>query len=107
MQRTNEATMVHEMMVALCVTDEALYRQYREAMTPLLAAHGGGFRYDFTVAEVLRSDSAHPINRVFTIHFAARAQTDAFFAHPEYLAIRKRWFEGSTGGVTLVGAWDR
>lgn len=31
--------MVHEMMVALCVTDEAGYQQYREAMTPLLQAH--------------------------------------------------------------------
>ncbi len=62
------------MMVGLTVTDDALYQQYREAMAPLLAAHGGGFRYDFTIAKVLKSASEHPINRVFAIGFGSKAQ---------------------------------
>ena len=53
-------TMTYEMMVGLTVTDDVLYQQYRDAMAPLLAAHGGGFRHDFTIQKVLRSASEHP-----------------------------------------------
>ena len=56
--------MVHEMMVALTVTDGAKYQAYREAMAPILADYGGGFRYDFDIARVLKSASDHAINRV-------------------------------------------
>lgn len=99
--------MTHELVVALNVTDAAGYRQYREAMAPLLAAHGGGFRYDFTIDQVLKSASDHTINRVFAIYFAGTAQKDAFFAHPDYLAIKARWFATSVDGVTVLGAYDR
>lgn len=37
--------MSHGIVVALNVTDATRYQQYREAMAPVLAAHGGGFRY--------------------------------------------------------------
>lgn len=99
--------MTHEMMVGLTVTDDALYQQYREAMAPLLAAHGGGFRYDFRVGEVLKSASDHPINRVFAIYFADTARMQAFFAHPDYRAIKSRFFERSVAGTTIFGAYDR
>lgn len=99
--------MTHEMVVALHVTDEALYQQYRAAMTPLLTSHGGGFRYDFTVANVLKSASEHPINRVFAIYFGSLGQKEAFFAHPEYAAIKARWFAPSVGGITVLGSYDR
>ena len=99
--------MTHEMVVALHVTDAAGYQQYREAMAPLLTAHGGGFRYDFLVGSVLKSASDHPINRVFAIYFGSTAQKDAFFAHPDYLAIKARWFSAAVHGVTLLGAYDR
>ncbi|HEX6810085.1 MAG TPA: DUF1330 domain-containing protein [Planctomycetota bacterium] len=99
--------MPHEMMVGLTVTDARIYQQYRDAMAPLLAAHGGGFRYDFTIAEVLKSASDHAINRVFAIYFGSRAQKDAFFAHPDYKAIRAKFFEPSVAGITIFGAYDR
>ncbi|MEO6594970.1 MAG: DUF1330 domain-containing protein [Planctomycetota bacterium] len=99
--------MTHELMVGLTVTDNDTYAQYRAAMTPLLAAHGGGFRYDFTVAKVLKSASAHPINRVFAIYFADEARMQAFFAHPDYLAIKAKSFERSVAGTTVFGAYDR
>lgn len=99
--------MVHEMMVGLTVTDDALYTQYRTAMAPLLEAHGGGFRHDFTIAQVLRSSSDHPINRVFTIFFGSKERMDAFFAHPEYQAIKARYFTAAVAGITRFGAWDR
>lgn len=99
--------MVHELMVGLHVTDAAGYQRYREEMASLLAAHGGGFRYDFTIAEVLRSASEHPVNRVFAIYFADRERMQAFFAHPDYLAIKARWFTRSVGGTTIFGGYDR
>jgi uncharacterized protein (DUF1330 family) len=99
--------MAHELVVGLTVTDDAVYQQYRDAMAPLLEAHGGGFRFDFTVAKVLRSASSHPINRVFAIYFADEARKDAFFAHPDYRAIRAAYFERSVAGTTILGAYDR
>jgi uncharacterized protein (DUF1330 family) len=99
--------MTHELVVGLTVTDEDLYAQYRNAMAPLLAAHGGGFRYDFRIAERSTSASDHAINRVFTIHFADRERMEAFFAHPDYRAIKSRFFERAVGGTTILGAYDR
>lgn len=99
--------MTYEMMVGLTVTDDALYQQYREAMAPLLAAHGGGFRYDFTIGKVLKSASEHPINRVFAIYFGSRAQMDTFFAHPDYQAIKARFFQRSVAGTTIFGGYER
>ena len=99
--------MVHEMMVGLTVTDDAVYQQYRAAMAPLLAAHGGGFRHDFTIATVLKSASDHAINRVFAIHFTSKERKDAFFAHPEYVAIKARFFAHAVSGTTVFGASDR
>ena len=99
--------MTYEMMVGLTVTDDALYQQYREAMAPLLAAHGGGFRYDFTIAKVLKSASEHAINRVFAIGFGSKAQKDAFFAHPDYQAIKARFFERAVAGTTIFGGYER
>ncbi len=99
--------MVHEMIVGLTVSDDAVYARYRAAMAPLLAEHGGGFRFDFTVAQVLRSEADHPINRVFAIYFADRARMDAFFAHPDYLAMKARFFAPSVQGTTIIAAYDR
>jgi uncharacterized protein (DUF1330 family) len=99
--------MTHEMIVGLTVADDAGYRQYRAEMTPLLHAAGGGFRYDFVVAEVLQSASDHPINRVFAIHFPDRRAKDAFFGDARYLAIRARHFERSVRGRTLIAEYDR
>lgn len=99
--------MTHEMMVGLTVTDDDLYQQYRTAIAPLLAAHGGGFRYDFTVAKVLKSASHHSINRIFAIYFGSKEQMDRFFAHPDYLATKAEFFARSVTGTTIFGAYDR
>lgn len=99
--------MPYEMLVGLEVTDDDRYQQYRDAMGPILAEHGGGFRYDFSVAEVLRSASDHAINRVFTIHFADRAAKERFFAHPAYVQAKAAFFESSTGGLTVIAEYDR
>ena len=99
--------MAFEMLVGLQENDEAGYARYRDAMAPILARFGGGFRYDFRVAEVLRQETEAPINRVFTIHFADRASSDSFFADPAYLAVRDEHFAGSVGATTILAAYER
>ena len=84
-----------EILVGLMVTDEAMYATYRAQMTPLLTARGGSFGVDVRVAEVLANPGSEPFNRLFTIRFPSRAAHDAFFADPEYQAVRKRYFDPS------------
>ena len=99
--------MTYEMLVGLTVADDQGYQRYRAAMTPLLTACGGGFRYDFVVGKVLASASDHPINRVFAIHFPDERAKDAFFADPRYLAIRSEHFDAAVSGRTLIAAYQR
>lgn len=96
-----------ERLVALQVDDKDSYRRYREGMTPLLEACGGSFGYDFEIAEVLKSESDHPINRVFTIRFPDRATMDEFFSDEAYLKVRAEFFDPAVSGVTGIGIWDR
>lgn len=93
---------MHEVLIAMNVTDPAGYAAYRLAMTPILERFSGRFRYDFIVAETLRSEASHPVTRVFSIAFPARAARDAFFADPDYLAARARHFTSSTAGYTIL-----
>lgn len=99
--------MPRELVMGLMVDDDAGYARYRELMRPLLAEHGGGFRYDFRVSEVLATRADHPINRVFTIHFRDRGARAAFFADPRYREIRRRWFEPSVRAATVIGEYER
>lgn len=99
--------MAFEMLVGLQVTDDAGYARYREAMAPILARFGGGFRYDFRVAEVLRQEPESPINRVFTIHFADQASSGAFFSDPSYLAVRNELFAPSVDATTILASYER
>jgi uncharacterized protein (DUF1330 family) len=99
--------MSFEMLVGLQVVDPALYRAYRDAMGPLLAKAGGGFRYDFEIGSTLRSEAAHPITRLFAIHFPDRAARDGFFSDPAYLQVRERYFAGAVRGRTVLAEYER
>jgi uncharacterized protein (DUF1330 family) len=97
-----------ETVMALDVVDADLYATYRAAMTPLLEAHGGKFGLDIWVAEVLRAPPEQkPFNRLFTIVFPTQERWDAFFSNPEYLAIRKSFFEPSVASSTNLGQLTR
>lgn len=96
-----------EMMVGLSVKDDDVYTQYRAAMKPLLELHGGGFRYDFKVAEVLKNEEGRPINRVFAIYFKDKAHMETFFSHPDYLVIKARYFEASVEATTIISSYER
>jgi uncharacterized protein (DUF1330 family) len=95
-----------EILIGLQVTDQDSYAEYRKHMTPLLEAHGGRFVLDVQVAEVLRAPEPKPINRLFTIRFPSLAQLDAFFANPEYLVVRKRYFEPAVGAIQRLGRYE-
>jgi uncharacterized protein (DUF1330 family) len=105
MELDEERSMI-EILIGLNVTNQDLYTEYRSHMSPLLKAHGGRFTVDVHVAEVLCAPEPQPINRLFTIRFPSLAQHDAFFAHPDYLAVRKRYFEPSVGAVQRLARYE-
>ncbi len=97
-----------ETLMALNVVDPELYAKYRATMTPLLEAHSGKFGIDLWVGEVLRAaPDQKPFNRMFTIVFPSRERREAFFSNPEYLAVRKTFFEPSVSHVTNLGELTR
>ncbi|MBM3759399.1 MAG: DUF1330 domain-containing protein [Acidobacteria bacterium] len=97
----------YEMTVGLHVIDEAAYAEYRAGMTPLLQREGGGFRYDFQVAQTLKNEEGREINRVFVLMFPNRRAKERFFADTEYLAVREKWFEPSVAAVTILAEYER
>ena len=97
----------YEILVGLCVTDDRKYNQYRAAMTPILQQYGGSFRYDFVVAEVLKSEAGEPINRLFIITFPDEQAKEAFFADQRYVSVRAEFFEPAVGAVTSIAQYVR
>jgi uncharacterized protein (DUF1330 family) len=90
--------MAVEMLVGLNVVDDEAYRSYRDEMAPILSEFG---------AEVLKSQTAAPINRVFTICFSNKDSMDSFFSNDEYLEIRQRHFEKSVTDTTIIATYER
>ena len=99
--------MAYEMLVGLNVVDDELYSDYRAAMKPILAVYGGDFGCDFKVAEVLLPTDNPDINRVFTIGFPTQEQADHFFADPDYLGVKARYFEASVADTTILASYQR
>lgn len=95
-----------DILVGIQVTDDDTYSAYRANMSPLLAARGGSFGVDVRVAEVLKSPGTEPFNRLFTIRFPSLEAHDAFFADPEYLAVRRRFFEPSVAHAARFGRYE-
>ena len=99
--------MTFERIIALKVTDEGGYQLYRKGMMPILESYGGAFGYDFRISEVLQSKSENSVNRMFTIEFPDRDAMTRFFADPDYLDIRKRYFENAVESVTVISLHEK
>ena len=99
--------MSYEVIVGLQVDDEEMYANYRAGMTPMLTESGGGFRYDFKVSEVLKSDVQEPINRVFAIFFADKKSMKSFFSNPKYLEVKRKYFEDAVSATTIISEYTR
>ena len=91
--------------VALHVTDEAMYQNYRNTMLPILESYGGGFRYDFKIAEVLKSETDNKINRVFIIYFPDKDTSTKFFNDPDYLKVKEQYFLSSVAALTNISEY--
>ncbi len=76
--------MATEMLVGLNVVNDEEYQAYRDEITPILKRYGGGFGYDFRVAEVLTSRTDAPINRVSAIYFSNEDSMNSFFSNDEH-----------------------
>jgi len=98
--------LARELLVGLNVVDETGYARYRQGIAPILDKYGGGFRYDFRIAETLRSDAEAPINRLFTIYFKDQAALDGFFTDADYQKIRGEHFEPAVTAMTVLAAYD-
>lgn len=99
--------MSYEMMVGLQIKNDNEYSNYREAMKPILENHGGGFRYDFKVLEVLKNEEQRPINRVFAIYFESKERMDQFFTNPDYLQVKSKYFNISVEATTIISEYER
>jgi uncharacterized protein (DUF1330 family) len=97
--------MPFDRVVGLQVADEASYARYREGMLPTLTKHGGVFRYDLRVSEVLKAEAGQPINRLFVLRFPDQAAQTAFFADPAYLAVREAHFKPAVATVSIIGEY--
>ena len=99
--------MAIESLVGVNVVDEKAYQSYRDEIMPILQGYGGGFGYDFKVAEVLKARTEAPINRVFTIYFSNEASMNSFFSNAEYLTIKQRHFEKAVTDTTIIATYER
>ncbi|BCE01560.1 DUF1330 domain-containing protein [Marinicellulosiphila megalodicopiae] len=98
--------MSYERIMGIQVSDETEYQKYREAMEPLLISIGGSFGFDFKIAEVLRSKTDEPINRVFTLSFDSKQVMDDFFSSADYLTIREQHFDKSVSSKTVIALYS-
>lgn len=96
---------MYEYLVGLNLIDEVMYQKYREGMTPILKSFGGGFNYDFKVSEVLITQSQNKINRVFTLFFPDKETSERFFSDPEYLEVKKAYFEKAVESTTIISRY--
>ena len=94
--------MAFELTIGLWVVDGEKYARYRAEIEPLLKACGGTFRYDFEIAQTLKSEASHGINRLFVLQFPDPAAKLRFFEDPQYLEIRARLYEPSVQGWTTI-----
>jgi uncharacterized protein (DUF1330 family) len=92
----------YELTVGLNVADQEMYAAYRREMLPLLTTTGGFFRFDCEVAQVLKSEEANSINRLFVISFPSRQIATQFFSNPQYVEIRQRLFIHSVAATHIV-----
>lgn len=99
--------MSFERIMGLDVINDEEYQNYRENMIPILHFFGGSFGFDFKIAEVLKSTTNNPINRVFTLDFPSKKIMEDFFAAPEYLTVKEKYFVNSVKSVTLISMHEK
>jgi uncharacterized protein (DUF1330 family) len=89
-------------LVNVTIRDPERYKDYIDAATPTVAAHGG--RYVARGGRAERLEGAAAVNRIAVLEFPSYAQAKAWYDSPEYqsaLAIRQTC---ASGELVLVEA---
>lgn len=97
---------MHHMLVGLQISNEQVYRQYRQAMKPILQRFGGDFLYDVQVSQVLKAQHGEAFNRLFVIAFPTAEQLEQFFVQPDYLAAKEEFFNASVESTHFLAQWS-
>lgn len=99
-------------ILEITVHDDATYQRYREAVAPIIAAHGGRYVVragaaridpDPNAAVVSPEGDWHP-DRIIVLAFPSRAALDEFVTSPEYRAVAPlRTASATTRSVVVNG----
>jgi uncharacterized protein (DUF1330 family) len=84
----------------ITVTDPAKFEEYRKAVPPLIAAHGG--RYLIRGGKTEAVEGTDPFRRLVVLEFPSLAAAKAFYESPEYAPVLKLRLEASESQVVLV-----
>jgi uncharacterized protein (DUF1330 family) len=87
-------------IVNVSIRDAERYKDYIQAATPTVAAHGGRYVARGGRAEKLEGDV--PVNRVVVLEFPSYAQAKGWYDSPEYQAALVIRQACSTGTIILV-----
>ena len=82
------------------ITDPATYEQYRQQVPAIIAAYGG--RYLVRGGEAALLEGEGPLKRMVLLEFPTMAQVRAFYAAPEYQAMKALRQRASTGRLVAM-----
>jgi uncharacterized protein (DUF1330 family) len=88
------------LIAAESVHDEGMFAEYRKAVVPTLAAHGGRFIARGGKLSVL--EGQWPTERLVIIEFPSRAAAEAWYRSPEYQKIIDLRRNSTTGNLIIV-----
>lgn len=89
-------------IVNVAIRDPERYKDYIQAATPTVAAHGGRYVVRGGRAEKLEGDIS--VNRIVVLEFPSYAQAKGWYESPEYQAALATRQSCSTGTMLLVEA---
>lgn len=88
------------LVVNLTLTDPARYEQYKAAVPPVLAKHGGEYLARGGTCEVIEGDWQP--NRLVIVRFPDLASAKAFLYDPEYQPIKALRTRAAHSDMVLV-----
>lgn len=88
------------MIAQLTVTDPEGFEAYRQAVPPVIAAHGG--RYLARGGAVTTLEGAPVGPRIIVLEFPDRAAAEGFYNSPEYQEILPLRLNTASGSVVIV-----
>ena len=88
------------LIAQLTITDPAGFEAYREAVPPVIAAHGG--RYLARAGAMTRLEGEPGGPRIVVLEFQDAAAAERFYHSPEYQKILPLRLRSASGSVVIV-----